>query len=789
MIWQKRVRIVLAVFGIACAILVYSAIGTRRSPGAPAVIQRLDPKAILESQTGFLQQVRGDKQDYHVAFDRQLTYQDGSTKMFGVSIKVTKKEGRDFVVSAREAQATGPNQQDLQLTGELKLAANDGFELTTDSAVFNQEQGLLRAAGKVAFRKDRMNGWGTGMTYDKNSDVLVLAAEAHVEAHDENGNVTLDADAGSATLDRVQDVLQLSGGAVVMREQQVIEGDAVTAQLSADDNLIKAMEIRGNARVEGGATSLNSMSAGDIDLHYSEDGKALQRVVLTGNGAISLKGATDATGRQLAGDTLDLRLAADGALTGATGRNNVTLIMPASGESAARGVRARSLDATGEAGKGLTQARFTDEVVYREEPLRDRAARSVRSRTLQMGLTDVGVSSARFRGGVTFEEQGLKAAAADADYQPADGRLELSGAIGGSAPCVADEQIRIEGQTIAVTLQGRGMSASGNVKTTLHPAPGGSGACAVDAKAANGADASRLPGLLKQDQPANVNADTLEYRGAAGTAVYTGNATLWQGETVIRGDVVTIDQAKGDVVALGSAANLARSAIVMDPGAPPAQGRAVEIRYDDARRLVTYGFPAVPIAAVARGNVTGRGNAAADRGSVAAPPAPAGPPSATGVVRGAVAPGGPPAATPQPGAPLPPALQPLFTGPQGVLKADRIEIVLAKTGSALSRLEGYTNVTLTLGTPRDGRTATGARLTYHAEDERYDMTGTALVPLALTEPCRQITGKTLTFYKSADRIVVDGNQEIRTSTKSGSGAACTSTPAASSTPAATPAPR
>ena len=33
--------------------------------------------------------------------------------------------------------------------------------------------------------------------------------------------------------------------------------------------------------------------------------------------------------------------------------------------------------------------------------------------------------------------------------------------------------------------------------------------------------------------------------------------------------------------------------------------------------------------------------------------------------------------------------------------------------------------------------------------------------------CQETTGKTLTFFKSSDRVVVDGNEEIRTQAKSG----------------------
>src|SRR5215216_7894835 len=101
--WQKRARFGVAVFGIVGAGVVYSAIGERRAPIPAPMLQRLDPKAILESTAGLIKQVRGDKEDYEVSFDRQLTYQGGRTKLLGVRLVVKHKDGRDFVVSAREA--------------------------------------------------------------------------------------------------------------------------------------------------------------------------------------------------------------------------------------------------------------------------------------------------------------------------------------------------------------------------------------------------------------------------------------------------------------------------------------------------------------------------------------------------------------------------------------------------------------------------------------------------------------------------------------------------------------
>jgi lipopolysaccharide export system protein LptA len=54
-------------------------------------------------------------------------------------------------------------------------------------------------------------------------------------------------------------------------------------------------------------------------------------------------------------------------------------------------------------------------------------------------------------------------------------------------------------------------------------------------------------------------------------------------------------------------------------------------------------------------------------------------------------------------------------------------------------------------------------MTYFSADERYVVTGT---PVTIVDQCgRDTTGRTLTFYKATDRIVVDGNEQFRTQTK------------------------
>jgi LPS export ABC transporter protein LptC len=717
--WQKRARWGLAAFGIVFAFVVYAAIETRQTAATGEVPGSLEPGAILESIGAAFTQYQNARQDYVIEADRQLTYEGGATKFIGVTIRVTQREGRDFVVTGREGLA-GENQETLEVSGDVKLAASDGFVATTDHASFNKDDATVRVAGPVSFRKGGMSGSGVGMTYDQMSDVLTLAQQARVLVTDETGKAVNEFTSGSATLARVENYLALDGDVHALRGDQVLEAAQGRALLSEDDERITFIELRGDARVAGGS-SFESMTARDIDLDYTDDGATLERAQLTGNGQITMAGGEDGPGRQFAGDLLELTFAPDASLTKAVGRGNVRVDLPAAPGAPARSVRAQTFEATGTAGQDLNAAQFDTQVEYREEAAAGRAARVARSNGLRITLAGDQVTEATFTGGARFEEQGLQASGALAQYDPAKGTLRLSGADAGRAPRVADQQIEIEADAIDVTLQGRRMAARGNVRTIMRA----------------GTAKNRLPGLLQQGQPANVNAAALEYDGDAGKASYTGAAALWQGETAVRGNTIALDQTRGDLIATGAA----RSTIALTTGT--SVGTANEIRYTDAERTIAFISPPPPKPAPT-------------------PATPVAPTPGTPVVTTPGSPVGPTGVSPI--APPPVALMPSrLSGPEGDVSAARIELVLAKTGSRLEGLEAYTAVTVRL----DTRVATGDRLTYFTEDERYVMTGIATVPVKIVEECRETTGRTVTFFKSTERIIVDGNEQVRTQSKRG----------------------
>ena len=97
------------------------------------------------------------------------------------------------------------------------------------------------------------------------------------------------------------------------------------------------------------------------------------------------------------------------------------------------------------------------------------------------------------------------------------------------------------------------------------------------------------------------------------------------------------------------------------------------------------------------------------------------------------------------------------------MTAARIELYLKPSGDELERAEAYDNVVLR----EQSRETKGSTLIYTTASETYVVTGS---PVKILDQCqRETIGRTLTFNKGADSIVVDGNAQIRTQTKGGTG--------------------
>jgi lipopolysaccharide export system protein LptA/lipopolysaccharide export system protein LptC len=723
--WQKPARIGVALVGVASALAVYLTMGERRVAPPPKPVQYVDPKAIVSITGSLLKSFSGKFKDFEIDADRADGYEDGSTKLYGdpITINVRKGENRTFRVTAREARVSR-DETYFELTGPVRLGDSDGFWLETAAATVNRVDSIAHIPGPATFGKGRMTGSGTGFSYDETRQVLLISKEARVKTVDETGKPVMQLSSGTAMLDRLQHVLTVDTGVHVVRNEQNIDTDHANSRLGVNNDIVTFIELHGNSRVTGGPP-IDSMSARDLSLDYTEDGKTLEAVKMAGAASAAMAGTDGQPGTQIAGETVDLTLAADGELTGVVARDNVRLQLPASAETPPRTITAQALDGIGEAGKGLTQATFTRDVRFTEDPLRPKGSaaekeggkRTANSQTLEASLADDAVTTATFTGNVTFEETGLKACAAQAEYEPQKGSLVLTGATSEGAPVVAEEQVTIVGRTIDVGLDTRRMRARGDVTTWMR-SPSMRRCKPATARAEKDQGANKVPRLLKTDAPVIIRAQDLEYDSRTGTAIYTDtgrSARLDQGdETAISGQRISIDQTKGDLTVTGNAI----STLMLDNKLTT--GRGHEIRYTDEKRLITYA-------------------SAAKAGS---------------------------------------AEVSLVSGPGSRLQAGSIDITLNAKDNALDTMRAIRNVRIVEG---ENTVTGGTRLDYTSSTGQYVVNGSSSTPVSIVQNggdgCRQFSGNSITFNKENDKPLVIDGQQVRNAGTAPSKAVCTPVPA------------
>ena len=628
--WQNWLRALVAIFGVGFAVVLFVSIRGSKPPAKnPQAAGRLDPTATSEATKGSVQSLSALQEKFNVDYDNILTYADGRQKLLGPRVFVPKRNGRDLRLNGKEAEI-GPNQEQLVVRGAVEMSSSDGLFAQTEEASFNQKEGVLRAPQHFSFRRNRLAGSSTGMTYDQNRDVMDLLENAVLKmSPPRRGGALTTIDSGAASLARHDHVARFERGFKLVNDTRVLESDGATAYLTDDDARVTSLEMRGNSRISGlgeGAGAVKGMQADDVNLEFADDGRTLQGATLSHNAAVDMMDAS-AGGRRITADWIDIRLSPDGSTVSAlTARDNMTLTLPASKEEPARVITAGTLASKGEPGKGLTSAKFVGNVVYRETrqtasgPVTRRVTGRVLDLVTQPGLGDI--DEAKFAGAVRFDEDQLRSSSGLARYLVKRSVVELEGKDETTTrmPQVTDGQVTIDAQKIEMTVDKRQVTATTDVRSVMMAASTKGAAGSVHRAA-----------MLKQDLPVYAAAGNLAYDGLKHLAVYTKDARLWQGDTAISGDTVTVDDAGGNLASKGNV----RSVLMLEQTDPNTKkvdrmssiAVAETMAYEDAQRRATYTT-----------------NAHA-------------------------------------------------SGPQGDLHADKIEMYLKASGSELDRMEAYGNVT------------------------------------------------------------------------------------------------
>jgi lipopolysaccharide export system protein LptA len=674
----------------------------RRPPVAPAPDPAALPKdaAYQSTMADGGRQCRTDngKEVSCISYAKSTQFTDGHTEIERPVFQ-GDRGGKPFTISADrgELRATNPNAESNEIPAETHLIGNvvmreqDGIEIKTDDATFQEQTGTLTISGPLTFHRDRLTGSGVGASYKRDQELLNIDAQAKVLlAADETGHGKLDGQSTTMELNRALHSLVLTGNAVVVRDQETIRTDLATMHLTDDEQGIAVMQLRGHSGIIPLMAAGNDpeMHGDDIDLEFYPDGRTIRRALMKRQARLMLAGGAAAR-RQVTGESLDVTLAANGqsvlSLTGTPPAGGVVEVtLPATSDAPRRVIRSLSLTSSGTEAAGLESAVFQKNVVFTEDrPANGGAAAVDRQATArQLVLTlksgDIGnIDSARFRDGVRFRDGATVGVADDVNYLASKNALVLrpSGAQGHRSEVDAD-RINVKARNIDIGLDKTTIVADGDVVTETKPQK--------DAKAS---------GLFDDTKPINGKAATLHYSDDSGVAVYTGDARLWQGagkeQNRIQADEISVDDTAGTLSADGHVVT-ALSMSNVENGNDAPKSTAAKLRFSDATHRAVY---------------TGTEKEPAQ-----------------------------------------------FTGPDGMVNAGTIDLTLSTEGRELVRMVADRSVAARVSAEQ---TARGDHLDYDVKTGRYVLDGPPARIIRKTlengaERCSQSSAIKMIFTKAAD---------------------------------------
>jgi lipopolysaccharide transport protein LptA len=706
--WRRRLQLAIAAFVVIFAAVVVLSLRRGRVEQPPAPAGRQDPNSVVEAQGGATyERSEKGKTKFAIKFGRQLTYQNGRTRLLdGVALTLPDRQGRTVDIRSNEATLLQPPDRDLaraEFAGNVVMTTSDGVRVSAAHASYDDAKALVTIPGRLTFTKGRTKGAGVGATYDTAANILHLRTQVEIDVPPgDDGGEALHATAGEAVLERDDHRVRLEQQPRIDGGTRTIEADTTTIHLSQDDQRVERAELRGRSRITGKAADAPSMQARDIDLVYAPDGRTLRTAALVEDASVDLP-ADGSSGRRVAGRTIDITMAEDGStVTALTAKGAVQVDLPAAADAPARRIRSQTLVASGQDNGGLDNATFTGSVTFNElrpaakdAPAVERTARS-ESLTVRTAPGFGDVQQATFRGSVHFTNGETAADAPVAVYDVAADRIDLQPAQKGErgmGPHVTDGRVVVDARSIRLGLGSDALNAETSVRSLLQPA---------SEKGSKGSAARgdvKVPAMLKKDRPVNVTSRALAYDSHAGRAVYTGDARLWQDETTINADTIEIDDRTGNLKGDGHVTTVTFPVDTDDQtGAKktaPTLATGDHLLYEDATRRATYTTKAH------------------------------------------------------------------VNGPQGDITGDRIELYLTASGDELERAEADGSVIAR----EDMRRVYGTHLTYIGETEKYTMVGTPVKAYDDTAPnCKLTVGATLTFYRSVDRIDAVGNELYPTQT-------------------------
>jgi lipopolysaccharide export system protein LptA len=606
--WQQTARWGVAAVGIGCAVAI--AAYSRRRPDPrprPPVLQTLDPAAQFQGGAGQTFYYRKGRSNITVTFANTRAYEDGRAHFETVVIEGLEESRftvRSAVMETSAPAAGGEQPRQLNLSGGVKLTTEDGLELLSDTAVWDEAASQLTMPGDVTFKKGRVSGTGTGATYDRAHDSFNLLAQARARVQpDADGHGQADLSSARMSLVRNQHIVQLDENARIVGETQTLSGRNATLSFTDDEQAMKYLELRGSARVTPNPATPRgpaapsprpAMEADNVTMSFYEDGVTLQHATLTGHSVLTLGGDAPRTVR---GSWIDVTTASDGqTLTGLQAKDRVIVVIAPTATSAGRTITSSVLTAVGDAKKGLTSARFDGNPRFEETPAaaprRGAPPPAQASRwgtavvlVLKLGGQIDAIEQAEFQQNAKFHDGDVTGDADIAQYDEANGLLHLLQAAREPRKVshVDTADMSVNALTIHVNTNTNDLDAQGSVVTR---------------STASATDTAKPGALFGGSEPIIGSAETLRFTKTTGAAVYTGTpraqAQLKQGQSEITADRIDYSDTTRGLVGTGKVYSVWWLETTADtPGAKDKPLKSQRVRadtmtYDDATRIAVY---------------------------------------------------------------------------------------------------------------------------------------------------------------------------------------------------------
>ena len=368
---RTLLRYVLAAFAIAFATWLGLQLRGRSLMTGQATDPRTDPNAVVESSGGLITRTRGQARDMDLQHKGLRTYPDGRTVFQSVVVTVPAARRSSWLHHQRrrggghQGQRTGPRERSRladsdRQTDDERAARRPTIRPTASSG----------SPATVTFTKGTTTGSSIGATYDNTRDVLWMLERAVIDVPPGQGQSETHMRAGSAGFARAERYIRLQDAASVVHDGQTLAGDSITVFMQPAADIIELVELRGQFE-QCRCRRRNSCSRWRLPTSTSRTSRTDERCARSRwprrpRSSSAPQGAAAPADASTA-SLIDMQLDADGStMTGLTAQESAQLTVPQAGATPARVISGDTLTGTGQPGRGLTGATFTNNVTFKE---------------------------------------------------------------------------------------------------------------------------------------------------------------------------------------------------------------------------------------------------------------------------------------------------------------------------------------------------------------------------------------------------------------------------------------